>query len=85
MAVHDFNAQRLYLDAVLAPGEQVAATREQANYLLNVLRLGDGDRILAFNGRDGEWLVVLETVGKRGLMLTPVEQTRPQSPPGATR
>lgn len=85
MAVHDFNAQRLFLDATLAPGEAVAATREQANYLLNVLRLTDGDRILAFNGRDGEWLMALETVGRRGLSLRAVEQTRPQTPPGTIR
>lgn len=83
MAVHDFNAQRLYLDAPLGEGSVVAASREQANYLLNVLRLGGGDRILVFNGRDGEWLVELEPAGKKALTMRPIEQVRGQTPPGA--
>ena len=82
MAVHDFNAQRLYLDAPLVPGARIAASREQANYLFNVLRLGPGDRLLAFNGRDGEWLVEIEQEGKKAVSLAAREQTRPQTPPG---
>ena len=52
---YDFNAHRLYLTADLASGAVVACSGEQANYLVNVLRLGDGDGLLVFNGRDGEW------------------------------
>ena len=29
--------------------------RNQENYLLNVLRLREGDAVLVFNGREGEW------------------------------
>ena len=36
-------------------GSEVALDRDQANYLLNVLRLKRGDAVLLFNGRDGEW------------------------------
>ncbi|MFN3869688.1 MAG: 16S rRNA (uracil(1498)-N(3))-methyltransferase [Hyphomicrobiaceae bacterium] len=82
MAIHDFNAQRLFLDASLVAGEPIAATREQANYLLNVMRLTSGDRLLAFNGRDGEWLVEVVAVGKRGLDLVPLDAVRAQTPPG---
>ena len=85
MAVHDFNSQRVFVEAGLAAGGRIDATREQANYLLNVLRLRGGDRILVFNGRDGEWLCTLETSGKRDLALVPAEQTRAQTPPGAIR
>ena len=85
MAVHDFNSQRVFVEAGLAAGGRIDATREQANYLLNVLRLRGGDRILVFNGRDGEWLCTLETSGKRDLALVPAEQTREQTPPGAIR
>lgn len=82
MAVHDFNAQRLFLDAPLAEGAAVAVSREQANYLLNVLRLGPGDRILVFNGRDGEWQAEIASAGKKAVSLVAREQTRAQTPPG---
>lgn len=85
MAIHDFNAQRLFLDAPLVAGAAVTASREQANYLLAVLRLASGDRLLAFNGRDGEWLVELAQAGKRGLDLVPLEKVRAQTPPGVIR
>ena len=36
-------------------GERIALERNQSNYLGNVLRLSAGEKILVFNGRDGEW------------------------------
>ena len=42
MAVHDFRSQRLFIEAPLHEGAEVACERGQANYLRNVLRLGDG-------------------------------------------
>jgi 16S rRNA (uracil1498-N3)-methyltransferase len=73
----DFRSPRLFVDATLAPGETVALERDQSNYLGNVLRLGAGDTILAFNGRDGEWQASLAG-RKRPDSLTIVAQTRPQ-------
>ncbi len=78
MAIHDFNAQRLFLEAPLRAGEIVRCSGEQANYLRNVLRLGSGAEILVFNGIDGEWRARLVLDGKRGCMLEPLEQVRPQ-------
>src|SRR5580692_7963287 len=73
----DFRSPRLFVDATLAAGETVALERDQSNYLGNVLRLGAGDSILAFNGRDGEWQASI--VGrKRPDSLTVVAQTRTQ-------
>jgi len=73
----DFRSQRLYVDAPLAQGAGVALDRDQANYLGNVLRLSSGAKILAFNGRDGEWQA--EIAGrKRPETLTIVKQTREQ-------
>ncbi len=80
MAVHDFIAQRLWLDAGLDEGAALAATREQANYLRNVLRLRDGNEILVFNGRDGEWQARLAATGKRECTLHVLHQVRPQTP-----
>ena len=78
MARYDFNAQRLFVEADLAEGATVPCGPEQANYLRNVLRLGAGDKILVFNGRDGEWQAELAEAGKRGATLAVHRQTRPQ-------
>jgi 16S rRNA (uracil1498-N3)-methyltransferase len=69
MAVHDFTSQRLFVEHPLAEGAQITCTPEQASYLRSVLRLGEGDEILIFNGRDGEWRARLEEAGKRGAVL----------------
>ena len=77
MPQHDFKSPRLFVDAPLAKGENVALDRNQSNYLGNVLRLGSGAAVLVFNGRDGEWQA--EIAGrKRADSLTLVSQTRPQ-------
>ena len=55
MPRYEFDAPRLFVDAPLQQGGEIALAREQANYLVNVLRLKPNDRILVFNGRDGEW------------------------------
>src|ERR1035437_7077337 len=34
---------------------QIVPSRGQTHYLMNVMRLGVGDEVLLFNGRDGEW------------------------------
>jgi 16S rRNA (uracil1498-N3)-methyltransferase len=73
----DFRSPRLFVDAALAAGETVALERSQSNYLGNVLRLSAGERILVFNGRDGEWQAAISG-RKRPDGLTIVAQTRPQ-------
>ena len=74
-----FHAPRLFVEAPLASGVRFDVTPEQANYLLNVLRLGEGDEILLFNGRDGEWRALIADVRKRRCALTCTERTRAQA------
>ena len=78
MAVHDYSAQRLFVDFPLGRGQHIACSSEQANYLLAVLRLDAGDKILVFNGRDGEWRAALARDGKRGASLEILDRTREQ-------
>ncbi|SEP63923.1 16S rRNA (uracil1498-N3)-methyltransferase [Faunimonas pinastri] len=78
----DFRSQRLFLDQPLAPGAAITLDKAQANYLLNVLRMAEGDRFLAFNGRDGEWRMRIAETGKRTCGLVAEERMRPQPPPG---
>lgn len=79
MAVHDFTAQRLYVDAPLREGERIACAPEQAHYLRDVLRLSEGDEILVFNGRDGEWRARLMVQGKRSAVLEAASLVRAQA------
>jgi 16S rRNA (uracil1498-N3)-methyltransferase len=72
---------RLYVDAALTADADVVLSPEHSHYLLNVMRRGDGDRVLLFNGRDGEWRADLRRVAKKSVNATPVEQVRPQGRP----
>ena len=80
MARYDFTSRRLFVEADLGPGRPLALDRDQANYLLNVLRLEAGAELLVFNGRDGEWRAAIIEAGKRRCLLEAREQTRPQTP-----
>jgi 16S rRNA (uracil1498-N3)-methyltransferase len=80
MAVYDFRSPRLYLEAPLAEGAEVALDRPQAHYLGTVLRLKPGSRVLVFNGRDGEWGATL-AMPKRAAALVMDAKTRPQTSP----
>lgn len=79
MAIHDFTSERLFLDAPLRAGDRVVLTADQANYLLNVLRLEAGAELLAFNGRDGEWRARLERPAKRTASLEVLAKVREQT------
>jgi 16S rRNA (uracil1498-N3)-methyltransferase len=81
MAAYDFSSQRLYVEAGLAEKAEVSLDKAQTNYLCNVLRLGDGARILTFNGRDGEWLARLIQTGRKTIFLSVEEKTREQGTP----
>jgi 16S rRNA (uracil1498-N3)-methyltransferase len=78
--IRDFTSTRLHLRAPLAEGATIDLDPKQANYLVNVLRLKDGDTVLVFNGADGEWQARLAAAGKKNWRLTATEQTRPQPP-----
>jgi 16S rRNA (uracil1498-N3)-methyltransferase len=80
MAGYDFRASRLYVEAALAEGVRVALDRAQAHYLMTVMRLSTGGRVLVFNGRDGEWEATIET-GRRGAVLHVGHCRRAQTPP----
>jgi 16S rRNA (uracil1498-N3)-methyltransferase len=70
---------RLFLESELAAGAMVDPTAAQAHYLTGVMRLGPGDELLAFNGRDGEWRARLDEVSKRGCRLAVQNRVRDQA------
>ena len=81
MPRYDFRTPRLYLDAALAEGAVVALEREAANYLVNVLRLKAGSKVLLFNGTDGEWQAGLDLTGRKSARLNVVRRVREQTRP----
>ena len=73
---------RLYVDEALAEGQSVLVEAAQAHYLFGVMRLGVGDVVALFNGRDGEFAARVEVAGKRRGVLVCTQATRPlQLPP----
>ena len=80
MASYEFNAPRLFIDAPLTVGTRIPLDRAQANYLLNVLRLGEGGEVLIFNGRDGEWRSRISVDGRKSGSLLTLARTREQTP-----
>jgi 16S rRNA (uracil1498-N3)-methyltransferase len=80
MPRYDFRNPRLFVDHALASGVEVELDSNQASYLANVMRLKAGDKVLLFNGREGEWRGTLG--GKRLRSVTVDEQSRAQQAAG---
>ena len=70
---------RLFVESPLTAGTKVTLTDAQSHYLLRVMRVGAGDRLLVFNGKDGEWRVQIADVKKRAASLVCEAQTAPQT------
>ncbi len=69
---------RLYVETPLGAGVSVELDAAQANYLGNVMRLKEGDRLLIFDGMSGEWLAEIAEAAKKRMTLSVGEQTLPQ-------
>lgn len=72
---------RLFVADPLAAETDITPTPEQSHYLTKVMRLGVGDVVDLFNGRDGEWRARIVEAAKRGCRLAPEAQTRAQASP----
>lgn len=68
---------RLYVGKRLHEGAEVELDAGQANYLGNVLRLGEGGEALLFDGASGEWLARITEAAKKRMTLTVERQIRP--------
>lgn len=70
--------QRIFLNESLAENSDVPLDQTHCHYLLTVLRKVEGDRVLAFNGRDGEWLCAIKVESKKQARLVPLTLVRQQ-------
>jgi 16S rRNA (uracil1498-N3)-methyltransferase len=71
-------ATRLFVEAALGEGVEVALSAAAAHRLRVVLRLREGDAVALFNGRDGEWLARIAAMGRDGGTVALGERLRPQ-------
>lgn len=76
----NYRMQRLFVQDDLAPAAKIGLGREQSHYLATVLRMREGDEVLLFNGRHGEWLARIAGVERKSVTLAIIEETRPQPP-----
>jgi len=72
---------RLFVELDLAAGATVGLAAAQSHYLHNVLRLGGGDTVRLFNGRDGEWRGRIDGIGRGWCSVSVLAQLRAQSEP----
>lgn len=71
---------RLFVNAPLCSGETIAASPQQTHYLAAVMRRAPGDPIHLFNGRDGEFSALIETIRRDHANLRVDRRLRPQAP-----
>ena len=69
---------RLFVETSLGPDVRVELDAAQANYLGNVMRMKEGDQLLLFDGSSGEWLAQVAEAGKKRMVLTVSQPTKPQ-------
>jgi len=75
-------ATRLYCDAALSPGAEIALPEAAARHAVTVLRLQVGDTLNLFNGEGGEYRASLVAVSKREtrVRLLEFDATERESP-----
>lgn len=73
------NDVRLFIDAPLRPGADIAAAPGQAHYLATVMRRSVGDSVRLFNGRDGEFTARISALRRDTGRIKVEHQLRPQA------
>ena len=75
------NKIRLFVDHTLGKAQSVPLNKDQAHYIFSVMRKSIGDRILIFDGNNGEWIASIEEISKKSGVLLCIKQTKPQIMP----
>jgi len=72
---------RLYIDSKkqgvdkIVGGSKLEVTEQDFLYLTKVMRLNLGDKILIFNGYDGEFCAKISEINKKNLVVKVIEKT----------
>jgi 16S rRNA (uracil1498-N3)-methyltransferase len=67
---------RLFVRSALRQSALVELDSAQANYLGNVMRLGEGSELLLFDGQSGEWLARIAKTDKKRMTLAVERHSR---------
>lgn len=73
----NYSLPRLYVPDDLTSDAHIDLPKEQAHYLLNVIRKKTGDFVRIFNGTAGEWRAEIEMTSKKSARLIVRGQIRP--------
>ncbi|MFM5922707.1 MAG: RsmE family RNA methyltransferase, partial [Novosphingobium sp.] len=72
------SAPRLFVEQVLAAGDQVILDGPQAHYLSRVMRVTPGDAIVLCDNVSGEWAARVIEAGKRNVVASCETRLRPR-------
>jgi 16S rRNA (uracil1498-N3)-methyltransferase len=67
---------RLFVRSSLGEGARIQLDAGHANYLGNVMRLGEGGEVLLFDGESGEWLARIAEAARKRMTLSVERKTR---------
>jgi 16S rRNA (uracil1498-N3)-methyltransferase len=70
------SAPRLFVPAPLSAGAAVTVDGNPAHYLAKVMRVAEGDAVILCDDVTGEWAARVTALGKREVVLEPVERLR---------
>lgn len=73
------DSPRIFTDNALIIDAEIEIDRDQTHYLVNVLRKGEGDEVVIFNGKDGEFCAQIGKIGKKSALLKCLSKTREQN------
>ncbi len=73
-----FKLPRIFISQDLKSDSTLSLDDAQAHYFKSVIRRKEGDNFRAFNGKDGEWLISIEELGKKNGRARIIEKIRPQ-------
>lgn len=59
------NRVRLFIETSLCKDGIIPLNDKQMHYITKVMRLGLGDKLVVFNGKDGEWHAEITNISKR--------------------
>jgi 16S rRNA (uracil1498-N3)-methyltransferase len=72
---------RLFVANGLEAGAEIALEAAQCHYLLHVLRLSQGSKVLAFDGLNGEWCAEIVKAKKASCCIRAMDKVREQTKP----
>lgn len=73
-----YKLPRIYVDDNLSNGCNLILDENNAHYLKNVLRKNIGDYVRIFNGVNGEWLCIIDSINKKHCNLLVKDELRKQ-------